>query len=92
MAILKVVIKRVPQHVAEDSSLRVKKTDGNVEGLTKGTQSPGTQQTDSSQRARKTNGMPRVVLGKKEGLDMQQTAMPMVVPKTTLAHNGQTSI
>ena len=36
--------------------------------------------------------MLRVMQGKKRGLDMQQMAMMMVVPKTTLAHNRQTLV
>ena len=66
--------------------------DGNAEGHAKGTQSLDTQRTDSSLRAVKTNGMPRFVPIKKRGLYMQWTAMPLVVPKTTLAHSGQTSV
>ena len=38
-------------------------------------------------RAVKTDGVPRVVKGKKRSLDIQWTAMPMVVPKTPLAHS-----
>ena len=63
------------------------KMEGNAKGRAKGTQSPGTQQTDFDLRAVKTNGMPRVVLSKKMGLDIQQTAMSTVVPKTTPTHS-----
>ena len=39
-------------------------------GHAKETQSLGTQRTDSGMRAVKIDNMPRVMLGKKEGLDM----------------------
>ena len=61
--------------------------DGNAEGCVKGTKSPSTHLTDSGLRAVKTDGILRVLSGKKESLDTQWITMPMVVPKTTPAHN-----
>ena len=88
----KVVTKTVPQHTVDRLSLRAAKTDDNAQGRAKGTQSPYTQWINSGLRALKTDNMLRVVPGKKVGLDMQQIDMSMVVPKTTLAHSGQTLV
>ena len=50
------------------------------------------QQTNLGLRVTKTDGMLRVVLGNERSLDIQRTAMQMVVPKTTPAQSGQTLV
>ena len=75
-----------------DSSLTATKMDDNAEGRAKGTYHLNTQRKNSCLRVVKTDGMPRVVPGKKGSLDIQRTAMQIVVLKTTPAHSGKTSV